>query len=209
MPDAADIATWTFGALLWAHRHLLCCSPETGSCNLRTVEMERMRADPGEWAAFQLASHARADVLNAQAELWPVTRNLDWENLTDEAVRELPFPVQALWVLIIQGAANDQENRVALPQGQAPKSRFGAVTWAEAERITRRNHTAIAVAFRDEIGRMLRILNGPDTAQQKPPDIRYFACSPKQHVFAVGGTPNPEGRCWCGRKIFKEWVKVG
>lgn len=210
MPDAADIATWTHGALWWAHRHQLCCTPESGSCNLRSVDMERVRRTmPAEWAAFQLASHARADMLNAQAELWPVTRTLDWERLSDAQVQALPFPVQALWALIIMGPANDQENRIELPRGQTATSRFGAVTWAAAERIIRRNHREIAATAHDEIGRMLRILNGPDAIQQAPADIRYFACSPKLHVFAVGGTPNPSQRCWCGQKVWKEWVKAG
>lgn len=208
MPDAADVALWTFGALRWSLRHLLCCSPELGSCNLRTVEMERHRAEPSEWAAFQLASHARADALTALTALWPITRTLDWEHLTDDQVQALPFPVQALWTFIIMGPSNDQENRIALPQGQMPSSRFGMVTWAAAERITRHNHAVIANAVRDEIGRMLRILNGPDSTQQTPPDIRYFACSPKQHVFSVGGKPNDSQRCWCGRKLWGEWVKA-
>lgn len=207
MPNATDVETWSFGALLWAHRHLLCCSPETGSCNLRAVDMERIRRTmPADWAAFQLASHARADVLNAQAELWPVTRGLGWENLSDEAVRALPTLPASLWCLIIRGP-DSQTDRTPLPSNQAPRSRFGFVTEHDCERITRHSWKTIQANMSDAIRQMLRVLNGPDTKYQEPQDIRYFACSPRRHVFAIGGTPHPDGRCWCLRVTYSDWLR--
>lgn len=201
--DAADQVRWTLDLARFEHRHLICCSPESGSCNLRTVEVERRRSGNPEWAGFQLASHARADVLNAQAELWPATRGADWERLTDEQVRSLPFLTQALWTLIIRGPFPEGERRVPLPANQATKSRFGMVTWRAAELVLRRHHHVIQANQSEALGMLLTALNGPEE-RQAPRYVPDIVCRPGIHEWGIGGTPHPDALCRCGRVRYDE-----
>lgn len=160
---------------------------------------------PPEWARFQIAAHVRADVTVAMNELWEVTAGLDWEHLTDGDVRELPDLPAALWCLIIRGPSSMAE-RTPLPANQAPKSRFGFVSERECERITRHDWRTLQKTIAEAIGLMTDWLNGPKTKLEPRPDIRAFGCSPERHVFAVGGTPHPDGRCWCLRMTWREWL---
>lgn len=204
--DTTPEVRWSVDLCRRETQHLLCCSPENGPCNLRVVESERRRMGPPEWARFQIAAHVRADVQVAMAELWPVTDKLDWETLDDAHVRALPDLVAALWVLIIRGPGNQAE-RTPLPKNQMPRSRFGFVSEHAAERITRHSWRTLQSSTAEAIGLMTSWLNGPRVKAEPYRDVRYFACTPERHVFAVGGTPHPDGRCWCLRMTWGEWLE--
>lgn len=202
-----DAVAWTQTLCRKELQHLICCSPELGPCNLRVVESERRRMGPPEWARFQISAHVRADVTVAMTTLWPVTKDLDWEHLADGQVRNLPPAVQALWVLILMGPYSTHEGRVPIPNGQSPLSRFGMLTWAAAERITRRNHKVIAQVIDAAISDIVRVLNGPATASSLPRFVPGIVCTPRHHAFSVGGNPPAAGsRCFCGRTTFREKV---
>lgn len=201
--DAADVVRWSRDLTRRETQHLLCCSPESGPCNLRTVESERRRMGPPEWARFQIAAHVRADVQVAMGELWPVTEGLDWEHLRDDEIRALPELPAALWALIIRGPGNQAE-RTPLPANQMPKSRFGFVSERAAERILRHNWRVINATIGEAIGLMTDWLNGPTGKQLA---YRYepgIACRPGVHEFSIDGSAPTwlESRCLCGRVTY-------
>lgn len=196
---------WTDAQIRTELRHLLCDDPATGACNLRFPERANVpgRHTNTDWAAFQLAAHARADVVTAMTELWPETAGLDWEHLKDRQVRDLAGPVQALWILVVRGPG-DQSSRTPIPEGQAPSSRFGFVSWHAAERILRSHRKTIRAAIDDAIGQIRDWLNYGEERTASTPATRAFRCTPDRHIFAVGGTPHPEALCYCGRTVYRE-----
>lgn len=196
---------------------MLCCDPTGKPCNLRFPERATVpgRSTNTDWAAFQLAAHARADVVTALTELWPETAGLDWEHLSPAQVRALPQPVQALWVVIIRGPGGRYDERPELPDKQVTASRFGFLPWRTAFRILgrRRDIAAMQLEINTAIDLIVAWLNPPwqILSADRPRDWAgsHIHCRPGVHEFSVSGaTPaiDPFVRCLCGKYDRAEWL---
>lgn len=203
-------ASWTRGAVRTELTHLICCSSDGKPCNLRFPERANVpgRSTNTDWAAFQLAAHARADVITAMAELWPETVALDWEHLTTNEVRALPAPVQALWVVIVRGPGGRYDERPALPEHQHAASQFGFLPWRKAFHILGRRRDI--PAFREEMNAALDLivawLNPPWEILPAERSTNWMGvhCSPERHEFSVSGNAPAIGmRCLCGRMAYR------
>lgn len=187
--------------------HTICCPPSAKPCNLRFPERANVpgRSTNTDWAAFQLAAHARADVVTAMAELWPETVGLDWEHLSPAQVRALPAPVQALWVVIIRGPGDKERPHV--PDDQRQASRFGFLSMHQAERILRRRHGALGPEIATAIDTIVAWLSPwRDVEESLNAAWKGMQCTPRIHVFSVSGDPPADvAPCFCHRYSWLEW----
>lgn len=198
---------WTAGRVRWELAHTLCC--QSGApCSLRRTQPRatdnlHVQQSASEWAGWMLSAHGRADVAVAMAELWPVTAGLDWEHLSNAAVRALPPEVAALWVLIVRGPTD--ATRHTVPDGQRQASRFGFLPWRSAQRILRTDQRTIKARITEAVDAIAAWLNPPWVILPAERSTAWMGvhCTPQHHEFSVSGDAPADGaRCLCGRRRF-------
>lgn len=203
----ADQVVWTSHLVKVELSHIVCCPPDSKPCSLRYADVERVpgRHTNTDWASFQLAAHARADVVYAMGELWPQTVGLDWEHLSPERVRELPRLIQSLWVVIIRGPWDRRDRQPEIAEDKRV-SRFGFMSHEACKRILRRRWDTIQADADEAIGTITAWLSPWREVEEKLNAAwRGMRCTDRIHTFGVGGVPHDDQICRCGRTTWLEW----